>query len=244
MTCGICLALAAAGARADDQAEVKALLDKVIKAHGGEDKLSKQTASVAKIKGKFYGMGEGQDYTLEVSNDGNKRRFELDFSIDGTKFKMVQVVNGDKGWLRVQDATMKLEDDALAEAKEELYVHQVTSLAPLKDKAYKLSLLGESKVEKKAAVGLKVSHKDHRDVNLYFDKDTGLLLKVESTIKDVMAGGQEINQVHLVSDYKDVDGRKVAMKVVINRDGKLYVDGETTEFKYHDKLDDSVFGKP
>jgi hypothetical protein len=35
-----------------------------------------------------------------------------------------------------------------------------------------------------------------------------------------------------------------AWKVVINRDGKRYVDGEVTEIELHEKLDDAVFGKP
>jgi ABC-type Na+ transport system ATPase subunit NatA len=125
-----------------------------------------------------------------------------------------------------------------------LYVDEVVTLVPLKEKDYKLSTLGETKVGKKAAVGIKVTRKDHRDVNLFFDKDTGLLVKTETTIKDFMAGGQELNQETVMSDFKEIEGRKLPTKVVISRDGKKFVDGETSDQKYSDKLEDSVFAKP
>ena len=89
-----------------------------------------------------------------------------------------------------------------------------------------------------------MERKDHRDVNLFFDKESGLLIKVETKIKDFMAGGQEVTEETIRSDFKEIDGRKVPMKFVINHDGKLYVDGEATEFKFHDKLEDNVFAKP
>src|SRR5262249_9165742 len=60
----VALAVAAAGAaRADDQADLRKVIDKAIKAMGGEEKLAKYKAETFKMKGKFYGMGEGIDYT-------------------------------------------------------------------------------------------------------------------------------------------------------------------------------------
>jgi hypothetical protein len=34
------------------------------------------------------------------------------------------------------------------------------------------------------------------------------------------------------------------MKLVINRDGKKFVEGEVTDFEPKEKIDDSVFDKP
>ena len=45
--------------RADDDAEMKALIEKAIKAHGGADKLNKQKATTMKFKGKIYAVGDG-----------------------------------------------------------------------------------------------------------------------------------------------------------------------------------------
>src|SRR5439155_7197093 len=54
--------------RADEQADAKAILDKAIKAQGGEEKLSKNKVISAKSKGKFYGFSDdGIDFSQETS---------------------------------------------------------------------------------------------------------------------------------------------------------------------------------
>jgi hypothetical protein len=134
--------------------------------------------------------------------------------------------------------------ERLAEQKEEIYAAWVADLVALKEKMFTLSSLGETNVDGKPAVGVKVSSKGHRDINLYFDKETGLLAKSETRVKDEMLGGQEVGQETFYSDYKEVQGVKVAMKAVIKRDGKLYVEADTTEYIPAEKLDDNLFLKP
>jgi hypothetical protein len=238
------LALAAAPVRADDQAEIKALLDKAIKASGGEEKLAKAKGTVSKIKGKWYGMGEGIPYTGEISIQPNQKRFEVNAEAGDMKFKFVQVIDGDKGWKQLNNDTTDMEKEAIAEVKEELNLYQAKSLVALQDKEYTLSPLGETKVDKKKVTGLKVSRKGFRDVNLFFDKETGLLIKTETTIKDIDMGGKEFTEESIFSDFKEIEGKKVPTKVVVNRDGKLYLEGESTEIKFHEKIDDGVFAKP
>ena len=45
------------------------------------------------------------------------------------------------------------------------------------DKGYRFTLLGESKVQGKPAAGLKVACPEQRDVCLWFDRESGLLVK-------------------------------------------------------------------
>jgi hypothetical protein len=161
----------------------------------------------------------------------------------GNKFKFVQVVNGDKGWAGIADEIEAMTKEQLAEAHEMLYVGAVQGLSGLTDKDVKLSSLGESKVGDKAVVGVRVERKGRRDVNLFFDKDGGLLLKLETRVKDLMAE-KERTEERLFSDYKKVDGVQVPHKVVINRDGEKYVESEVTEFKRLEKVDAATFDKP
>lgn len=243
----VALALAAAGAaRADEQADMKAVIDKAIKAAGGEEKLAKFKAATFKAKGKFYGMGEGIDYTGEYAvQQPDKFRVRIEAGSGDNKFVFVRVVNGDKLWSKLGDKAQEVTDkDEIAEAKENGYAGWVTTLVPLKDKGFTLASLGEVKVDGKPAVGVRVSHKGHRDVNLFFDKDKGLLVKSETTVKDFMAGGKESTQETLYSGYKEAGGVQHPTKLVINRDGKKYVDSEVTEYEPKEKLDDSEFGKP
>ena len=115
-------------------------------------------------------------------------------------------------------------------------------LVDLKDKGFTLAALGDVKVGKRDAVGLRVSHKGHRDINLFFDKKTHLLLKSERRAKDEMGG--EYTAEEFLDDYKEVAGIQHAHKLRILRDGKKFVEGETLEFTPQEKLADSVFDKP
>jgi hypothetical protein len=232
-------------ARADDDADMKALIEKAIKAHGGAEKLSKNKATTMKFKGKVYAVADGLDYTGELAlQTPGKIRTDINFEVMGMKFDVINIVNGDKGWVSLNGKTEELPKEAVEEGKEQLYADWVGRIYPLTDKEYKLSPLGESKVGEKEAVGVKVSRKDHRDINLYFDKKTSLLLKVEHQIKDYMAGGMEFSQESLMEDYKEVDGVQTPMKLLVKRDGKNYLDAEITEVKFLEKLDDKTFDKP
>src|SRR5262245_16514322 len=93
----VSLTLAAGSARADDKADAKAVVDKGIKAAGGEDNLAKFKARTFKGKGKFYGMGEGIDYTGDWSvQRPDKMRMQIDVAVGDMKFTMIRVMNGEK----------------------------------------------------------------------------------------------------------------------------------------------------
>ena len=53
-----------------------------------------------------------------------------------------------------------------------------------------------------------------------------------------------MTQETLYSEFKEVKGALKPTRVLINRDGKKYVDGEISDFELKEKLDDSVFAKP
>jgi hypothetical protein len=234
-------------ARADDAADAKALVQKALKACGGEDKLSKVKAMTMKSKGTYYGMGDGIAYTETTSwQFPDKVRAEIKAEVNGEKFTLIEVFNADKAWESTNGKTEELTKDALAESKESMYLHKVAMLYPLLDKGYTLTPIGEVKVGDKPAVGVKVAHKDHRDINLLFDKKTSLLIKTETQVKDLTDKDKpkEVTQESFFDDYKDVDGIPEPHKMTIKRDGKKFVEAEMTEIKIVDKLEDKLFEKP
>ena len=109
---------------------------------------------------------------------------------------------------------------------------------------FKLATAGESKVADRTAVGVRVSSDKHRDVTLYFDKQTGLLAKAEFRVISEEQGGKEVNREILFSEYKEIEGAKMATKFLIKHDGEKFVEAEAIEFRPVGKLDDSVFAKP
>jgi hypothetical protein len=236
-----CLLWAAAG-RADDQAEARAIVDKAVKAMG-RDKLEQNKAATWKGKGKIFFQDQAIDFTSDWFVEPGKQRadFELDFM--GMKIKQSRVVNGDKGWTKTNDTVDDMDKETLAEEKHSLYAQRVGQLLVLRDPAYQLSLLGDSKVGDRPAVGVKVAHAGQRDIRLFFDKETGYLLKSEGRVKDVQSGGTEMTNETFYLDYKDASGLREPGKIQIKRDGKLFLEFELSDFQRKPKLDDSVFNQ-
>jgi hypothetical protein len=224
--------------RADDQADALTIIDKAIKAQGGEAKVAKFKAQTWKEKGTYYGMGDGLPFAGKYAVQfPDKFRMEIEgvFTI---------VLDGDKGWLESMGETKELTKEQLANQQRMQYIGQVSRLVTLKDKAFKLSPLPEIKIDKDPAVGVKVSRQGQGDVLLYFDKGTGLLAKSEATVKSEEQKGKEVRQELFMSDYKEVDGLKSPTKLVVKRDGKVYIEATIADLKRAEKLEDKVFAKP
>jgi hypothetical protein len=241
------ISLGSATLRADDNASLKALIEKSIAANGGREKLSKNKALTMKLKGKANAQGMMFDFTMDLlAQEPDKSKFNMDVDVMGMKINIVQVVNGDMGWTK-NPATNEFEamsKEQMTEHKEQSYARRIESLLDLNKKEYTLAPLGESKLGDQDVIGIRVSSAGHRDVSLYFDKNTSLLAKAETRAKDVMMGDQEFTQETLYSDYKDADGLKYPAKMVVRRDGVEYVNGDVTEWTPSEKLDDNDFAKP
>jgi hypothetical protein len=234
------------GARAADD-DVKAILTRALKAHGGEEALTKYKAGQAKNKGKITIPGLGElDFTQEVAYmlpDKFKESLQLD--VANQKVNVVTTMNGDKVSIEANGMEVPITDDikkALADAQYTMKAARLTSL--LKDKDVELSPLGEVKVEGKPAVGVLVKSKGHKDLSLFFDKDTGLLAKLEHRTIDPQ-GGKEITEERIIQEYgkKTSEGLAVPKKVLVKHDGEKFMEAEVIEVKFLEKLDDSEFKK-
>ncbi len=239
---GVWLGLGLSGKAQED--ESRAVIEKAIEAHGGAKVLAGIKAMQMKGKGKAYQPMEFT-FTIDVSAvPPSKYKVEVDVEINNMNIKVIKVFNGDKGWLNVLGKTTDLGEVELKEFKEMAHVEKVTSLIALREKAYKLSPLGESKVEGRDAVGVQVTTKDRRDVNLFFDKKSHLLVKAEYRALDE-ATKQEVTQEKILLDYKKgASGLRSPTKMIINNDGKKFLEAEITEVTTPDSIDDSNFAKP
>src|SRR5262249_46478577 len=147
-------------------------------------------------------------------------------------------------WLKmgeqIQDAPQEIRDVL----RQVLFALRLTHRPlSLRDKALTLTPLGDAKLGDRALVGMRVAHKDYRDVDLFFDKETGLMAKMTMQVKEPN-NNQDTAHEFLFSDYKDFDGLKHFTKVTFNRDGKKLIDVEFSEVKAEEKLDESNFNKP
>jgi len=241
----LAVALALTGTRnVQAQDECRAIIDKAIKAMGGAEKLSKYQAWQMKTKGKLQVMGLTLDMTQDVSLSlAGKFKEASNLEVMGQKIAVTVVYDGTKGWVNARGETKEMDEKLLKEMSEAVYMFHAVRLTGLADKKFELSALGETKVDDKPAVGVRISSKGHRDINLYFSKESGVLVKLERRAADPMSG-QEFNEERMPSGYRDVEGVKMPTKIRVLRDGKEFLDAEVTDIKMLEKLDDSEFAKP
>jgi hypothetical protein len=243
------LLLAASGRLwSGDNAAARGLVNKALEAQGGEGKLARYNAVVMKGTGKFYGMGdEGIDLTGQWDAQGaDQMRMRVVLKVKDQTFTATTVINGAKGWEKLnEDKANPMPKDMVAEERERMYCNWVATLIPLKGKGFKLAPLAAAKVGGQEAAGVRVSHADHRDVSLYFDKKTHLLVKSQMTVKNVKDGSNaEMPQEIFYSDYKEFGGVRFATKLRIDHAGKRYVEVHFTDIRPQEKLDAKVFAEP
>ena len=230
-------------ARAAD--EPRAIVAKAIQATGGEEMLAKLKAGRLQMKGTVEVMGQSLEFSGKISRQHpGQVRSEIEFAVNGMNFNVVEVYNNGKAWRQFLDKTEEVGGDQLAEKKEEAHAARVGTLLPLlKDKDIKLDLIGEDKVNDQPAVGVKVQCKDFKDVDLWFDKKSGLLVKSVRPALDPNTM-KESQRETILGGFKEVNGLQHPTKMTILQDGKKFLEIEITETKLLEKIDETEFGKP
>jgi hypothetical protein len=223
-------------ALAGDDKEVNAILDKAIKALGGEKQLIDFKAATWKSKGKMIFGGNENPMDAQITIEGLKRyRNEYVAEFNGNEVKGVNVLNGDKGWRAVGGNLMELDENGLVRTKRTLYLQMIpTTILPLKSEDFQ--------VEKAGDEVLKITGPDKIEFKLYFDKKTGLPAKVVADVQGFQ--GEEVTQETTFSDYKDFDGIKKATKAVTSLDGETFHEEQVTEFRLLKKVDPERFAEP
>ena len=228
------LLLAPMGVGAAEQPEdARAIVDKAIKAQSWTG------------KGKMFQGDVTLEYTAKyVIVAPDKLRFDLEMEPAGEKIKLAVATDGKAAWEQMGAELRDMPKDKQTEFHHNAYVMNLSRLLPLRDKAFTLTALGESKRGDQTLLGVKVTHEGRRDVSLFFDKKTGLLAGSRTRIKDEFQKQQEVTQDIAFSGYSDKGGVKVFDKLTIQRDGKEFLVEELSAQKVLDKVDAKQFAKP
>jgi hypothetical protein len=222
----------------------QAILERAIRATGGGNRLTRQRAATWKARGRIYGLKEPILFTGDWAVQWPDRmRVTLETQLDGRPFKVASAFSDGRGWIYADGKIHDMTTAETADAKEELYLGELGRLLILTGKSVTLSTVKETQINGRTAVGLRVVSKGRRDATLYFDRDSGLLAKIETTSKDTPQGRETARET-VFSDFRSVAGLKVPFKMVERRAAKLYLESEITEYKAAENLDASLFERP
>jgi hypothetical protein len=230
---------AAAAGRADDSASARAIVEQGIKAQGGTDALERARTLSRTGAGTMTLSGSTLPFTEETLIALPDRvRITVDL---GKGQRVTLVVNGDKAWQVVGGTPLELSKERVDEVREEARVLWLALLTPLLSDVFTLSPLPDSSVDGSPAAGVKVTSKGHGDAKLYFDKRSGLLVKIERRARE---SGVTLTKTYLFGDYKDVDGVKLPARESQLVEGKKFSERTSATYKLIRRADDSAFTKP
>jgi hypothetical protein len=242
----VLLLVAAGKAGADDDGELKSLLEKVVKAAGGNKVAdAKAWTQTIRFNDAKLGVATHRHFVELPDKFRSVVEFESDTADGKKKNVIIDIVNGSKGWqTSVYDGMPEgtaVRSDA---GQRDAVKWQVLSwgvFVPLTPTlpGVKARLLGESKVEGRAVLGVGTDRGTER---LYYDKETSRLVRHEVEVK-TKDKKREVMAITF-DDYRNVDGVPVARKQIAKRDGKVVMEMEVVEFKPADMLDPKLFEKP
>jgi hypothetical protein len=210
--------------------KLRVLIDKVLAAHGGEDKLNKlQFIMTVKVDN-----GTTDKYFVQPPNHF---RWESQHRDSATKRICILFPNGRMWWLKNPNEEAKPICFSGAEQPPEYWLDYVKFFGPrqvlrLKDAGHRVTLLDEEvKIGGRAAVGVELTNTapNLKMLRMYFDKATHLLVKQGETY---------------YCDYKEFDGIPIARKEKHPHAGTGAWEAEVTDFRAVDKFDAKLFEQP
>lgn len=242
---GLVVAVAGVANAEDKAADV---VKKGIEAHGGADNLNKYLGARYAIKGEVDVQGTDTEFTgnFNVMNP-DKAHMTLNLEVMGAKIAISSVMNGEKAKRKV--TVNGMDAPGGEESKEELQMavatRQAQMLTPLLDaKKFTIKATDDEDVNgKRMSVVVATPKAIDREMKLYFDKDSGLLVKEAHKGLGPDNGGSraDVYKETYMSDFKKVNGIQVAMKIVQNHDSKKFLSATMSDYEVLEKIDDSEF---
>jgi outer membrane lipoprotein-sorting protein len=228
-------ALNALGAPEAAAPSVDQILDHYVKAVGGKDAIEKVTSRA--MKGTLENSDDGSTSPAQVfAKAPNKYLAIVELGEAG---QMQECFNGDVGWGKDPDSG--LHDMSKADAASARRDYDFYRETRLKDLFPKMAYAGKSKVDDRDAYIVEASTADGATEKLYFDVESGLLVRRDFervTIDD----GIVLFEMDY-DDYKDVDGLKLP-STIRRKTPDYALTYRFSEIQLNVPIDDAKFNKP
>jgi hypothetical protein len=208
------------------------LLNKYVDAVGGKAAAEKFHSMVLK------GTSAGPNATLpvEVYRKSPGKTLSTSTSSEGT---FLVGFDGTSGWMQGGNATRDMDAADLAFMKDQEGVYDVIKI---QEPFPRMRLAGKEKVGDRDAWILRAPGADGKIIRLYFDAETGILLR-KSILTPSMIGAIPVQ--FDFEDYREVNGAKLPFTIRLSGlDKRLSWTRSFTEIKNDPSIEDGKFSKP
>lgn len=212
-------------------------LDDVLAKHfetvGQEKLLEKQTYSV---KATIQQMGMELPMVMKMKRPN---KFRMEMEMQGQK--MIQAYDGEKGWMIAPWISQEPQDLSGAELDQAMEQANIDGeLYNYKEKGTTATLLGKVNVDGSPMFNIKLTDKKGNVKNYFIDAESYLVKRVKAKVN---TQGQEVEVEQNMSDYKNIDGILMPMKI----ESKMPMGTANILFEsivFGENFDDSIFAKP
>lgn len=228
---------------AQDVPDAKTVIENHIKSLGGRAKL--ESIKTAYYQGGMVvpgGPAGDMEAEVEIFQQKNKFLMATNFSTPQGDMEMRQGTDGKTVWaIQPPTGTPQIVDGEQAASAKEMYGHVFPALSWLKYDG-EVKNEGVAKAEGKDCYKLVFKPKKGAMVTRYFEKENAQLLKVSTTQKNPMLGGEiDISYIH--KDYKDVGGVMVSHKQITDM-GMAQIELEYEKIEFNKDIDAKKFELP
>src|SRR5262245_30611807 len=232
---------------AGDEPTAQAVIDRALDAGGGAARIGEYKAVLVKAN-----LKSGDKNVRMEGVFAGPSLFRVEFDVKDQE-KVVCIGGGDTYWLKEGNEPFKEfkvgSDDGSLDSLVRL-LHGVSlpdQLLALKKKEYTLSIAGDQAVSGVQAIAMRVSHPQYSETMIYFDKETGLPVKVQFDLPQPKEGlgrllakpGDELVELFF-DNYQQVNDVKHFMTLKI-RKGDEKIVAEISELKLLKKVDSRMF---
>ncbi len=202
----------------------------------GQENLVKVNTMIS--KGKLAQMGQNLPFKMIYARP-LKFRFEVTFQ----GLTMIQAFDGVKGWatnpFMGDGEPAEIPADQLKNLK--VQADMDGALWNYKDKGYTAELLPNEKIEGVECYSISLKDSTGDDFKILIDTQSFMILK--QTSKTVM-GGQPVEMEIYPSNYKDINGIKIAFAIEVKAEGQTIYSMALDTNEFDSKVDDKIFVMP
>ncbi len=208
------------------------ILNKYISAVGGQTVIDRIKTRV--MKGTSINPN-GMTMNLEIYQAAPEKFY---LSVSGPRESMERGFNGNIGWEKNRAGVHEIMGQQLADLKQ---TFQLFADLRLKEQFIRMSV-GRDKIDNRDVFVIRAVRPDRRRDRLYFDAETGLLVRrIRYTDTPIGVIPEEVD----FEDYRDVEGVKIPFTVRVSAtDPFANATRKFTEVKLNAPVDESKFTKP